>query len=179
MRSLDIFGSPISLSFKKNKVFKTALGGFATFLLISFMLLVSIWAFYQLFNNEYLESSKYVRNLGDVYGPLALDSSNFMLAFRLSLNYLNNWTNPYVNVTLTQMIQYRNSTAIVVDLKNIQLTQCTPTHFPGLLASFHLMKLDLALCPILGSNLTIEGNFQERLYTYLRVSVSKCTAKNC
>ena len=83
-----------------------------------------------------METSKYLINLGKELGSLELNTNNFMLAVKFDSDLLNNWSKSYINITLTQITQYRNLTNIWKIRNKIKLIQCTRSHFAGLEMEF-------------------------------------------
>ena len=179
-RNIDIFGFPISLSSNNNPVHTTKLGGVFTCFILLVFLALTIISFYRLFNIQLLTSSNYTLNLGTKYGSLLSsstgDSNNFMIAIKTNVDSLNNWTSPYLNVSLSQHTQIRvgNST-VSKSSNNIDLVPCTANHFKGLESQYDSLGLYSALCPVMGSNFTIEGGFVENVYTYLKLSFLPCS----
>lgn len=112
LRSYDLFGYPISLSFRKKTSYKTVCGGFLSLLIIIFFISLCIYSIFRLFNKEYMETSKYLMNLGKKIGSLELNTNNFMLGVKFDNELLNNWSKSYINITLTQITQYRNLTNV-------------------------------------------------------------------
>lgn len=174
LKSYDMFGYPISLSFKKKSTYTTIWGGFFSIIVICLLTSLFTYSFYKLFNREYLETSKYIMNLGNEYGSLDLNTENFMIAMKFDSELINNWTQPFINITLLQVTQYRNITNTWKVKKRINLIPCTKEHFLGLESDFNILQLKNALCPSLGSNLTIQGNFQEAIFSYLSFSLTSC-----
>lgn len=180
LRKYDKFGYPISLSFKAKPTYNTICGGFFSIVIVIFFLFVSGYSFYKLFNQEYKETNKYILNLGSSFGDLQLNTDNFMMACKFDNDVLNNWTMPFMMVSLTQVRQFRNASGISKEKININLTKCTQDHFPGLKQEFYQQQLNTSLCPTFGSNLSIEGGFQENVFTYLVYSVNSCmNNRNC
>lgn len=174
LKEFDMFGYPVSLSFKKNTTYQTIYGGFFTLLLVLVFLMISIYSMYKLFNQDYKETFRYEINLGDTYGSLPLKSENFMMAVKFDAEKLNNWTIPYINVSLIKVTQFRNETTTFKVKKKIKLELCNESHFPGLTSDFNKLNLKNALCPELTANLTLEGNFQENTFTYLQYALTAC-----
>jgi len=175
LKKLDIFGYPISLSSDRRTVHNTKIGGFTSCLILSFFLTVGIISFYELFSLQLMESSSSTVNLGAQLGSLSLTTDIFMVAITTNVNQVNNWTNPFLNVSLSQNTKARVNDTTVVYSNKINLTLCTPEHFRGLEDQFQSLGLNSALCPELGSNLTIEGGFVENIFTYLKLEFYPCS----
>ena len=181
-RNIDIFGIPISLSSDNKPVHNTKLGGVLTCFILGVFLALTIISFYKLFRIQLLTSSNYTSNLGNKYGSLlsssTIDSDNFMIAIKTNVDSINNWTSPYLNVSLSQNTQIRFvNSSISKSSKNIRLVPCTEDHFKGLKSQYYNLGLYSALCPVIGSNFTIEGGFVENTYTYLKISFLPCSDK--
>ena len=174
LKGFDMFGYPVSLSFKKNTTYQTIYGGFFTLLLVFAFLMISVYSIYKLFNQDYKETFKYETNLGETYGSLPLKGNNFMMAVKFDAEQLNNWTTPYINVSLIKVTQFRNETKTFKIKNKINLLPCNETHFPGLASEFNKLNLRNALCPDLSANMTLEGNFQENTFTYLQYALTAC-----
>jgi hypothetical protein len=174
LKEFDLFGYPVSLSFKRNPTFQTIYGGFFTLLLVLVFVMISVYSIYKLFKQDYKETFKYETNLGETYGALALDGKNFMIAVKFDAENLNNWTSPFINVSMIKVSQFRNETRTFKIKDRIELSSCNESHFVGLEKEFQQLNLKTALCPNTSSNLTIEGNFQENLFTYLQFALTSC-----
>lgn len=174
LKNLDIFGYMISLSFKKETLHKSLFGGINTMLLASFMIGLSIFCLFKLFNEDYKENYKYVGKLAGHFGSLDLNGRNFMMAAKFDNDLINNWTNPFLNITLTQTSQIRNQNGTTKIKKTIKLYPCEEKHFSGLEEEFKKLRLSNALCPDLSANLTIGGSFEEEIFTYLNYEIKNC-----
>lgn len=178
LKSYDLFGYPISLSFKKKSKYTTICGGILSLAIIIFFLLIFTYSIYKLFNQQYKETSKYMMNLGNQYGSLDLNTNNFMIAIKFDSESINNWSKPFINISMFQTTQYRNSTSTWKIKKKLNMTSCSIEHFNGLETEFEQLQLNSALCPILSSNLTLQGNFQESVFSYLAFTLTSCTDPN-
>lgn len=174
LKNIDIFGYMISLSFKKETLHKTLFGGITTTLLAFFMAGLSIFCLFKLFNQDYKENYKYVGKLPGQFGSLDLNGHNFMMAAKFDDETINNWANPFLNITLTQtnQIRYPNGTKKIKN--SIKLNPCEEKHFPNLEAEFLKLRLFNALCPDIDANLTIQGSFEEEIFTYLNYEIKYC-----
>ena len=174
-KQCDIFGYPIAFTMNKVSSFKTIFGGIMTSLLIFFFFGVIFYSFFKLFTNQNLETSKYELNLGSSYGFLELSDQNFMIAILFDQKILNNWTKPFINLTVNHVIQYRNSTTPAWKTKaNIVLKACEYSDFSGLEKEFDELGLNLALCAGRGSNLSLQGNYQENVFSYFQIILTSC-----
>ena len=175
LKRFDIFGYPVSLSSQNKTTHTTKLGGFLTILMLSFFVIVGITSLYKLFRIELIGSTNFTQKLGAHYGSLPLGVQSFMLAVKFNVEAINNFTNPYMNVSFVQTTQSRINNSIVKLTRNINLKACTSDHFKGLESQFFSLGLNTALCPEIGSNLTIQGGFTEDSFTYLKVKIFPCS----
>ncbi len=174
-KQCDIFGYPIAFTMNNKNSFKTIFGGLLTSILIFFFFGVIFYSFFKLFTNQNLETLKYESNLGNSYGFLQLSDQNFMIAIRFDQSILNNWTKPYMDLKVIHVIQYRNSTTPAWRNKtNIVLKACQYSDFVGLEKEFDELELYNALCFERGSNLSLEGNYQENIFSYFQISLTSC-----
>lgn len=175
-KKIDIFGAPINLKLKEDDTFKTIFGGLVTSLLVSFFVVAIGYSFYLLFTKQDRTTQKYELNLGSSFGFLELSKQNFMFAIKLNQDILNNWENPYMNITLLHVTQFRNSSGAWKIKNKIALRPCQITDFVGLEDQFLQMEASKALCPKPDNfNLTIQGNYQEDVFAYFQVSVTTCS----
>jgi len=174
-KKCDIFGYPVTLTMKNESTYKTVFGGFLTIILIIFFFCVIIYSFYMLFTKQTLQTNKYELNLGANYGFLNLTDQDVMIAILFDDNNLNNWTHPYINVTMEVVTQYRNSTTVWKTKTPIKLKPCTYSDFPGLNQDFDQLLLSTALCPVPGTKLPLQGDYQETVFTYWQIVLTSCT----
>lgn len=173
-KNSDIFGHKMSLSFKKDTVHKTICGGLFSIALISFMLGLTIFCFVKLVNEDYKESYKSVIKLTENFGSLPLNGENFMIAIKFDQEIFNNWTLPFINISLVHATQYRNETSTYKIKEYIKLEVCQEKHFPGLEDEFYNLKLTNALCPELNANLSLTGSFVENAFSYFNFVLKPC-----
>lgn len=174
VRELDLFGYPISLSYNKKTHHKTKMGGFLTAMFLIFIIALTIYCILKLFNQEYKVNYKSTLRSTNHYGSISLNGNNFMMAVKFDSDLFNDWTKPLLNVTLVQTTQFRNKNGITKKKINIPLKQCEEKHFPGLETDFNRLNLTSALCPDTNANLTLEGKFEEDVFTYLNYEVKPC-----
>lgn len=175
-KKIDIFGAPINLKLKEDDTFKTIFGGLVTSLLVSFFLVAIAYSFYLLFTKQDRGTQKYDLNLGSSFGFLELKKENFMLAIKLNQDILNNWENPYMNITLLHVTQFRNSSGAWKIKNKVLLRPCQITDFIGLENDFFQMEANKALCPKSEDfNLTMQGNYQEDVFAYFQISITSCS----
>jgi len=174
LKSQDIFGKPITLTMNQDDTYKTVFGGLISISLKIFFFLFIIFSLYQLFTLKNFSSLRYDINLGATYGALELNENIMNFAFMFDASILNNWTNPFVNISFLHVIQFRNSTLTYKTKQNLQLKPCEPSDFPGLENEFQELGLNQGLCLMPNSNLSLQGNFQENVFSYFQISLSPC-----
>ena len=178
IKSYDMFGKPITLTMHQDDTYKTVFGGLATFILKIFFLLFIIYSFQQLFTNRNFKSERFDVNLGSNKGYLILDENIFNFAIMFDVPAINNWTNPFVNISFLHVTQFRNETSLYKIKEVVNLKQCNKSDFPGLEVEFKSLGLGQGLCLMPNTNLTIQGDFQESVYSYFQISLSPCTDHN-
>lgn len=174
LRSFDIFGYPVTLTMKENYEYKSIFGGLLALLFQLFFLLIIIITCYRLFSYKYMTVSESANNLGSSYGVLELNQSSFRFALKFQNAILNNWTQPYFNITLYHVIQFRNTSSVYRLVKEIPTKNCNKSDFGDLEDEFLELQLDGALCPELSANLTLEGNYQENIFSYFQIALDTC-----
>lgn len=174
LRNFDIFGYPVTLTMKENYEYKSIFGGFLAILFQIFFLLIIIITCYRLFTYNYMTVSESSNNLGSSYGVLELNQSSFRFALKFQNSILNNWTQPYFNITLYHVIQFRNTSSVYRLISEIPTKTCNKSDFGDLENEFLELQLDEALCPESGANLTLEGNYQENIFSYFQIALDIC-----
>lgn len=174
-KKYDIFGCPVALTMKNEDTYKTIFGGIVTTILTIFFLGVILYSFFKLFTRQNMETNKYELNLGSSYGFLDLNQENFMLAVKFDAEILNNWTLPYMNLTLMHVTQFRNTSKVWKNKTKVSLRPCLQSDFVGLEADFPQLGLKTALCPSSGFNLTVQGNYQEDIFAYFQIILTTCS----
>lgn len=167
LKNLDIFGYPISLSFKDKTLYKSVCGGFFTLFLIMLMVILTCYCFFKLFNEDYKESYKYVSRLSESFGNLNMSTDNFMLALKFDAPLLNNWDQPLLNISFARIVK----NGLLKIRNEIPLVKCQEEFFPNLQEQFAKLGLMEGLCPEKNSDLSIEGNYDEEVFSYLQISV--------
>jgi hypothetical protein len=176
-KKFDIFGCPVALTMKQDDTYKTVFGGFLTSIIDFFFGIVIIYSFYMLFTKQTLQTTKYELNLGTNYGFMNLSDQNYMIAIRFDANNLNNWTNPFMNVTMQHVTQFRNTTNIWKIKKQIKLRPCQHSDFPGLDSDFDQLLINTSLCPPPGTQMPLQGNYQENIFSYFQIILTTCSNK--
>ena len=113
-------------------------------------------------------------NLGNDYGFITLDEKNLNFAVKFNQNIINNWTRPYINLTVLHTTQFRNATGTFKEKNEIKLKPCEHSDFEGLGSEFDLLGLNQSLCVGAGSNLTLQGNYQEEIFSYFNIVLTAC-----
>ena len=160
---------------KKTHAYKSSFGGAMTLVLIIFMLALVIYSLVRLFGQKEMNVYKSQVNLKSVYGHIDLYNDNFMIALQFDDNRLNNWTNPFMNLSLIHMVQYRNETNVRRDKTYITLKPCELQDLKGHETDYEQLNLKAALCPDSKFNVSIEGSFQEKVFAYFQVSLTTCS----
>ena len=78
---------------------------------------------------------------------------------------------------MQHVTQYRNSTTIWKTKKAMKLKVCDYSDFPGLNKDFDQLGLKTSLCPIKGTLMPLQGNFQEETFSYFQVILTTCSNK--
>jgi hypothetical protein len=164
----------MSLSFKKKMVHKTKCGGILSLIIYLFILGLSFYSLTRLFNEEYKENYIKIKTLGDNYGSIPLIGENFMLAAKFDNELFNDWNNPLLNVTLSIIKEINNGTSTTKNKNQFVLRNCETKHFNGLEKDFYRFKLDNALCPEISDNFTLEGGFEQNIFSYLKFEIKVC-----
>ena len=79
---------------------------------------------------------------------------------------------------MEHVIQYRNATNIWKVKKAIKLKICEHSDFIGLEDDFDQLGLNYSLCPVPGTDLTLQGNFQEDVFAYFQITLTTCSNKH-
>ena len=88
-----------------------------------------------------------------------------MLAISFDQQVLNNWTLPFMNITLMHVTQFRNLSAVWKIKKKIGLRPCLSSDFTGLESDFKQLGLNTSLCPAPGSDFTLhKGIFKRKSF---------------
>ena len=174
IRDLDLFGYPISLSFNKKTHHQTKLGGFFTAIFLLFIIGLTAYCIFKLINKDYKLNYASMSRLTDHYGSIPLNGNNFMMAVKFDSDLFNDWDKPLLNITLIQTTQFRNKNGITKRKIYSTLNRCEEKHFSGLETDFNRLNLTSALCPDTNANLTVEGKFEEDVFTYLNYEIKPC-----
>ncbi|CAD8162344.1 unnamed protein product [Paramecium octaurelia] len=185
LRSVDIFGQSINLSFRQREKYKTSFGGFlsmcmtATIISFFYSNILSFFSMTTVTSNESLIFE-------DNPQLLKLDPSIFMFAIQIEQSDFIN--NPFFNITIEQRHYHRydNGTQYKYPSQYIDLVQCTQSHFASIFEKYNISfeeqynKLNISnfLCPNLNNentlNLTIGGTWASTDYYFLKFSVKNC-----
>lgn len=175
IRNLDIFGCPINLTMRKDYSYKSSFGGIMTLFLMVSMVALIVYSFSRLFLKKDLYVNKYQVNLKSEYGYLDLNHDNFMIAMKFDDETLNNWTSPFMNLSLVHVVQYRNETSLWRNKTYINLRPCQKNDFKGLETDYEQLFLSTALCPDSNFNTSIQGSYQENVFAYFQVALTTCS----
>lgn len=175
LKNFDLFGRPITLTMKEDLSYKTIFGGLLAFFLKSFFSCIVLYSLYQLITEQNFESTLSTINLGISYGFLNLNEKSLNFALKFDDPEFNNWTRPYINVSFVHVTQFRNSSLTYKVKKYLESKPCEYSDFEGLDDEFDKLDLKNALCLRNGSNLTLQGNYQEDLFSYFQIILTNCT----
>lgn len=171
LSQLDMFGYQISLSFKKKMIHKTKFGGILSMTIYLFILGLSFYSLLRLFNEEYKENYVKIKRLGESFGSIQLSGGNFMIAAKFDNELFNDWNNPLLSVTLSIVTEVNNGTSAKKNKTPYSLKNCEAKHFNGLEKDFYRFKLGNALCPQISDNFTLEGGFEQNIFSYLKYEI--------
>ena len=160
---------------KKDYAYKTIFGGVMTLFLMISMVALIVYSFSRLFLKEDMYVNKYQVNLKSEYGHIDLNDENFMIAMKFDDESLNNWTNPFMNLSLIHVVQYRNETTLWRNKTYINLKPCQKTDFIGQETDYEQLALNTALCPDSHFNTSIEGSYQEKVFAYFQIALTTCS----
>ena len=173
-RELDIFGYPISLSLNKKTHHQSKLGGFFTIIFLFFIIALTLYCVFKLVNQEYKSNYVYATKSNEHLGSIPLNGNNFMMAVKFDSDSFNDWDKPLLNITLSQTTQIRSKNGTTKTKIYSILKRCEEKHFPGLEIDFNRLNLTNALCPDINTNFTVEGKFEEDVFTYLNYEIKPC-----
>ncbi|CAD8078632.1 unnamed protein product [Paramecium sonneborni] len=185
LKSIDIFGQSINLSFRKEEQYKTSMGGFLSICIIGTI----ISFFYSNIINFFAKlnvTSTQEFTFADDPDILILNQEHFMFAVQIEQD--NFTTNPYFNISVEQRHYYRfpNGTQFRYPNQYIDLVPCTLQHFQPLFErysvdfreQFEQQNLQNFLCPNLNFvhslNMTVGGVWASSDYYFLKFSVTNC-----
>lgn len=174
-KTFDIFGYPITLSMKQDSCYHTIFGGIMTFGFIALFIPIIAYSLFNLFSLKNLTVSRSEIISANSYGFIDLDQETLHFALRFQESVLNNWTKPFMNITLLYIQQIRNTSSTTKVQNIVELKPCNISDFPNLESDFLKLQLNEALCPEKNANLTIRGNYQEDIFSYFQISVNSCT----
>ncbi|EAR87779.3 transmembrane protein, putative (macronuclear) [Tetrahymena thermophila SB210] len=179
LRQLDVFGTQITLNYKRDPQFRTSFGGGITVCCIFFIAVICFSTLNDLFQKtqvSFVQSTSYSVQPDSIL----FDSNQFMIAIQYDQpNFIKR---PYVNITFQQSHFHRFINGTTVKNKtNIDLEPCTIDHFIGLPSynqnwtyTFQLENLQDFLCLKKGTTFQIGGIFENEDFYYVKFSISKC-----
>lgn len=178
LKNFDLFGYPVTLTMKENYRYRSIFGGCITLLFLLFLTAIILASLIGIFSYQHMNTSESQKNLGTTYGVLELNQSTLNLALKFEDPRLNNWTTPYFNISLIHFTQFRNTSLVYEVGVPIPLKPCNKSDFGYLDVEFLQLKLDEALCPDADANLTVQGNYQENIFSYLQINIDVCEETN-
>ncbi|KAL4476095.1 hypothetical protein ABPG74_009828 [Tetrahymena malaccensis] len=179
LRQLDVFGTQITLNYKRDPQFRTSFGGAITVCCIFFIAVTCFSTLHDLFQKtqvSFVQSTSYSVQPDNIL----FDSSQFMIAIQYDQpNFIKR---PYVNISFQQAHFHKFVNGTTVKNKtNIDLEPCTLDHFINLPSynqnwtyTFQLENLQDFLCLKKGTTFQIGGIFENEDFYYVKFSVSKC-----
>ena len=179
LKKFDLFGRSVTLTMKKHLSYKTIFGGCLAVMLQILFVVIILFSLYQLLAQQNFKSNLFTINLGNSYGFLNLNEKILNFALKFDADEFNNWTRPYMNITFVHVTQFRNSTLTYKEKKILSSKICEYSDFQGLNDEFDKLGLKNALCLGAGSNLTLQGNYQEDIFSYFQIIVTNCTDDVC
>ena len=175
IRNYDIFGHQITLTMNHSDKYQSAFGGFVSLLVQACFLVLIVYSLYKLFNLQNFQAKEIQINMSPNYGFLTLNQEMINLAFKFDQSILNNWTNPFMNISVFHVIQYRNSTSLFKVKNKIGLKKCDYSDFQGNHKDqFDQLGLNTALCLAPDANLSIQGDYQEEVFSYVQFILTAC-----
>ncbi|KAL4432500.1 hypothetical protein ABPG74_013354 [Tetrahymena malaccensis] len=178
---LDIFGKKVILNFHENSLIQTVFGG----VVASLVCAVAIIFCYNS-TNDVLNKVNFIAQGNKIFSDnpsqLNLTSDKFMIAVNMIQD--NFIQNPYLNISLQQRVYTTlpNGTSVKKYI-DIQLEQCTFQHWNSLnkpgdtiitLDQYNSYNISNYLCPQLGTNLTVQGQIANQVYSFLKFTVTGC-----
>ena len=159
----------------QHDTYQTVFGGILSLIVQSFFFIVIIYSLYKLFDLQNFETYQSQVSLGSNYGSIEMKQETINFALKFDQPVLNNWTIPFMNITAVHVTQFRNSSTTFKIKKKIILKQCEYSDFQGdHNVQFDQLGLNTSLCPLPETNLTIQGNFQEDVFSYVQFILTAC-----
>ena len=129
LKKFDIFGYPVTLTMKENHQYKTIFGGVLALLFKFFFITIILVSLSGLFSNKNLFISVSQTNLGTNYGAIDLTQNTLNFAIRFQNLILNNWTAPYLNITVYHVTQFRNISTVFKVKQAVPMKPCEKNDF--------------------------------------------------
>ncbi|KAM3131034.1 hypothetical protein pb186bvf_016846 [Paramecium bursaria] len=181
LKQFDLFGQSPVLSFRKEVLYRTQLGGLISIAIVAFVLSFfysNIIDFFQL--TQIVSKEQLIHNVDP--GKLSLNSSKYM--FAVQIEQTNFIQNPFFNITVEQKHYFReNNTVSKNTIFSIELVPCTIDHFQpiynqfGYNATNAFLQNGLSdfLCPSQNSQeLILQGLYTSKDFYLLKFGVSGC-----
>ena len=179
LKKMDIFETPISLSYNNRYLYETKFGGFLTIITFIIILSYSIWSLSDLFQGKHYSL---ISNERDDYNYI-LDFSNVPFAFKL----VNSKGNDLLydksiydyRIITTESYYTENSNGKVNNYfeHNIEFDYCEK--FVGLNKLYEYFNISNLLCIKPGQNLTMYGKFGDinSGFKGFRLYINKCNSR--
>lgn len=174
-KTFDIFGYPITLTMKEDSCYHTTFGGIMTFGFIALFIPIIAYSFYNLFSLKKISVNRTEVSNANSYGVIDLNQETLHFALKFQEPVFNNWTKPFMNITLLHIQQIRNISSTIKVQNVVELKPCNISDFKNLESDFLKLQLNDALCPEKNVSLTIRGNYQEDIFSYFQISITTCT----
>eukprot|EP00347_Sterkiella_histriomuscorum_P023350 403334981 len=178
LRKMDVFGHPITFTYKHNDSFKSSIGGVFTLLFrigILVYFLIEISSVFQ--KKSTIQNSTYIRNLSVDKTQTNLDPSNFDIAVSMFMynetvkNNLSKYFKIQIRATTNEWI---NATAYDERFVDFNLSICDRSRFAGIEKEAESLGVyDSFLCPE-NFNFTLQGSFAANKNSYISVQIWKC-----
>lgn len=182
LKSIDLFGQPIQLSFNQNPVQKSLFGGFNTLLLISLFAIIAFQGFLSIVMRANITS--YTTDIFSTQPPaLNVDQKLMNWAITFQPADANVWqgNGKYFQLEILQGIYTRDVNGTVVKQKiPLELQPCRLESFETNAQQSLLgltTNISTFLCPKDDEKFFIEGKFSSARFSFLNFKISKCVNK--
>ena len=171
IKSFDLFGSPVELSFDRNHSHHTACGGVISGCFLIIFLYFTLISCYDLFTYRTIKYTRKVHHQksGNT-NPLDLNTNNSMFAFR----FVDSIWAPLLPLRLCHESLIKTESGSFLIENEIPLTPCTESHFPGLQDDFNRFNLKDGLCLEHQAAFPLKGDADEAIYSYIKLIVGAC-----
>jgi hypothetical protein len=171
MENLDMFGSIVGITYNGNRSFKTKFGGFISLLCVLVCMIVSI---YFIIKQTDKSSWKMFVEEENFLTPPQLNLTDFK--FAIVTNYQDHVElHPDIlEITPVLVSKSPNNTFTEVALPTIP---CNKNMFAETTEQFTSLELEKGIC-VDTNNVTIEGSYVNKAFSYLSVRVTHCRGKS-